>query len=183
MQKPNHLAAHSDVEVAWWIEPTNVQFRFAGQGITIASPKVESTDTVKSKLQKLNAVGDEANPEWWEMERARLWKDVSGHLRAGFARPAPGTPLDQADRKPEEWSESIPAQSVRHCTFPRPDDRTIPKSRRKSILRSSILLCSSLRLMAPSSSSSSPSQTLELSGHVRERTGKRPRSVRSCRYL
>jgi hypothetical protein len=114
MQKPKHLAAHGDVELAWWIEATNVQFRFSGQAVTVASPKVESAGDIKSKLQKLNAIGDEADPEWWEKERARLWKDVSGHLRAGFARPAPGTPLDQADRKPEEWSESIPAQSVRH---------------------------------------------------------------------
>jgi pyridoxamine 5'-phosphate oxidase len=112
MQKPNHLASHSDVEVAWWIEATNVQFRFAGQGITIASPKVEPASSVSEKLKKLSPVGDEADPAYWEKERARLWKEVSGHLRAGFARPAPGTPLDQADRKPEEWSESIPAESV-----------------------------------------------------------------------
>jgi len=112
MQKPNHLAAHKDLEVAWWIEATNVQFRFAGQGITIPSPKVESAEAIEKKLKELGPVGDEASPEYWEKERARLWKDVSGHLRAGFARPAPGTPLDQADRKPEEWSESIPAESV-----------------------------------------------------------------------
>lgn len=112
MQKARHLAAHNDVEVAWWIEPTNVQFRISGPAITIASPETESSRTVQEKLEKLSPHGDEKNPEWWEQERARLWKSVSGHLRAGFARPAPGTPLDQADRKPEEWSESIRAESV-----------------------------------------------------------------------
>ena len=112
MQKPVHLAAHSDVEIAWWIEPTNTQFRISGPAVTIASPKVESSDKVQEKLKKLDPTGDEKNTDWWEKERARLWKSVSGHLRAGFARPAPGTPLDKADRKPEEWSESIPAESV-----------------------------------------------------------------------
>lgn len=73
---------------------------------------MESAEAIEKKLKELGPVGDEASPEYWEKERARLWKDVSGHLRAGFARPAPGTPLDQADRKPEEWSESIPAESV-----------------------------------------------------------------------
>ena len=74
MQKPNHLAAHKDLEVAWWIEATNVQFRFAGQGITIPSNKVESSESIAKKLKELNPVGDEANVEYWEKERARLWK-------------------------------------------------------------------------------------------------------------
>jgi len=134
MQKPNHLAAHKDLEVAWWIEATNVQFRFAGQGITIPSTKVESSESIAKKLKELNPVGDEANVEYWEKERARLWKQVSGHLRAGFARPAPGTPLDQADRKPEDWSESIPAESVCHRMVASANIRTIPKSRKRSTL-------------------------------------------------
>lgn len=112
MQKPKHLAAHSDVEVAWWIEATNVQFRISGHGVTIPSPKVESSQSIGEKLKKLAPTGEESNADWWEQERTRLWKSVSGHLRAGFARPAPGTPLDKADRKPEDWSESIPAESV-----------------------------------------------------------------------
>lgn len=120
MQKANHLAAHSDVEIAWWIEPTNTQFRISGQAVTIASPSIDSEGSIQNKLRKLKPFGDEKQADWWESERARIWKSVSGHLRAGFARPAPGTPLDQADRKPEDWSESIPAESVstRISSFP-----------------------------------------------------------------
>lgn len=115
MAKPEHLAAHRDLEVAWWFEAPNTQFRITGKGITIPSASVESKESIEAKLKAVGARSEEELGDWWEGERKRLWEGVSGHLRAGFARPPPGKKIDEVDTKPEDWPETIPTQSVRNA--------------------------------------------------------------------
>lgn len=112
MKKPAHLAHDPHVELAWWMDPVAIQFRINGSAYTIPP---QSDEEGKSKaaeaLKALGAQGDEANPEWWEKERMRLWKEaMSGHLRASFGRPTPGTPLDQCPPS-SEWPERLDAES------------------------------------------------------------------------
>jgi pyridoxamine 5'-phosphate oxidase len=112
MAKPAHLAAHPALELAWWFEQPNTQFRITGKGVTIPAPSVESKESIEKKLKSIGAKSEEELGDWWEKERKRVWEGVSGHLRAGFARPPPGSKLEDADRKPEDWPETIPTSSV-----------------------------------------------------------------------
>lgn len=118
MQKPVHLASHSEVEIAWWIDPTQVQFRFSGKAFALPTNGTDNYDEEMAKVIKGLGLTEEKNVEgkaqWWEGERKRIWeKGISGHLRGTFARPAPGMPLDQADRPKEEWPSRLDTHSVR----------------------------------------------------------------------
>ena len=108
MQKPVNLAHDSSVELAWWIEPPAVQFRIRGQAYTLPPDKTQANEVIK----RLQLSGDEAKGAWWEDKRENIWSDLTGHIRASFARPTPGTPLDQAKEKPEDWIERLDAESV-----------------------------------------------------------------------
>lgn len=116
MQKPVHLAAHHGVEVAWWIDPSAIQFRFSGEAYTIPAQHDKAGSSAVEKvlgaLKLAESGGEDASAQWWEEKRMELWeKGMSGHLRASFARPTPGKPLDEVDSKPEEWPESLPPTS------------------------------------------------------------------------
>ncbi len=109
MPKAAQLASDPTFEIAWWIENTAVQFRIQGKAYVVPNHD-QVSDELKKCVEKIAGKGDEANPEWWISERKRLWKDsMSGHLRASFARPTPGTPLKDVETKPKDWVDSIPA--------------------------------------------------------------------------
>lgn len=112
MKKPAHLAHDPHVELAWWMDPVAIQFRINGSAYTIPPQSdAEGKSKAAEALKALGTQGDEANPEWWEKERMRLWKEaMSGHLRASFGRPTPGTPLDQCPPS-SEWPERLDAES------------------------------------------------------------------------
>ncbi|WWC59578.1 uncharacterized protein I303_102135 [Kwoniella dejecticola CBS 10117] len=108
MAKPQHLAHSATTEVAWWIEPTNVQFRITGPAATI-----HPSQDLQKAFKTLGVEGqtdEEGSAEWWENKRKELWKGVSGHLRAGFGRPPPGKKLDEVEGS-DKWPETIPAES------------------------------------------------------------------------
>ncbi|WWC86778.1 uncharacterized protein L201_001657 [Kwoniella dendrophila CBS 6074] len=114
MSKPVHLKHDPTVEIAWWIESTNVQFRITGKAVTIpsstSSNSTENSDTLDA-IRLLGVEGlEEGTKEYWENKRKELWKGVSGHLRAGFGRPTPGKQLDQVESS-DNWPETIPAES------------------------------------------------------------------------
>ena len=131
MGKPAHLAKSHTVELAWWIDPTAVQFRITGQAYVLPTdPQDGSYDSeMSSALKGLSAKGGEAKAEYWESERKRLWKEaMSGHLRASFGRPTPGKPLDEVE-DPKEWPERLDAESV---SPPSPTMCTLIRHGRKS---------------------------------------------------
>lgn len=116
MPKASQLASDPTVEIAWWIEDPAIQFRIGGKAYVIPPSTSETEAQIKDTLKAMGAKGEEADPKWWEEKREQLWKEkMSGHLRASFARPTPGQSLKTVDRQPEEWAESIPAESVSHC--------------------------------------------------------------------
>lgn len=114
MAKPVHLAAHHTVEMAWWLADPAIQFRITGQAYTIPNDTSASDydSQIKDALKGLRAKGDEEGKDFWESERKRLWKEaMSGHLRASFGRPPPGTPLSEVS-DPKTWPESLKPESV-----------------------------------------------------------------------
>ncbi|KAJ9094064.1 hypothetical protein QFC21_006165 [Naganishia friedmannii] len=113
MGKCTHLAADGRCEASFWMEDSGVQFRVAGEALVVpndADVNADSQKAIEEAVQKdvVRAVGEEKKANYWVKERERNWtKGISGHLRATFARPTPGTPLDKVDRKPQEWTETM----------------------------------------------------------------------------
>lgn len=72
--------------ICWWMPTPNVQFRIQGS-VRVVGP-------------------DEPG---WDGQRQATWEQMSGHLRATFARPdAPSAPMDSYDQG-KDWVETIPA--------------------------------------------------------------------------
>ncbi|KAJ9091418.1 hypothetical protein QFC19_009128 [Naganishia cerealis] len=113
MAKCAHLANDPRCEASFWFEDTGVQFRIAGEAVVVpndadASPGARETLESAIGAHRVRAVGEEGKADWWVKEREKSWSEgISGHLRATFARPTPGTPLHRVDKKPEEWTETI----------------------------------------------------------------------------
>ncbi|WWD00705.1 hypothetical protein V866_007640 [Kwoniella sp. B9012] len=108
MSKPKHISHSPTVEIAWWIEATNVQFRITGKAVSIPTP---SSSSIQEAIKTLGVDGlEEGSEKWWESKRKELWGGVSGHLRAGFGRPTPGKKLDEVEGS-DKWPETIPAES------------------------------------------------------------------------
>ena len=109
MQKPHELDSHHDIELAWWIEPTAVQFRIIGKAYTFSADQSETTKALKA----MGITGEDGEAGWWEKKRKEVWeKEMSGHLRGSFARPQPGKPLSEIKEKPEDWPTRLDADSV-----------------------------------------------------------------------
>ena len=112
MQKPPQLQSHPILELAWWIEPPAVQFRITGKGYPILPDPKDCRSISAESVQALGAKGKEADLGFWKDKRMEAWKkEMSGHLRASFARPAPGTPLSEVE-SPDTWPEKLDAESV-----------------------------------------------------------------------
>ncbi len=113
MRKGGQIASNDKVEGVFWMEGSGIQFRIAGTSVMLdentLSGKASNGQDLKETLKKMGAKGEEATLEFWEQERQKQWKEMSGHLRASFTRPTPGTPLkDLKDgEKPGDWKETI----------------------------------------------------------------------------
>ncbi|GFZ47813.1 hypothetical protein JCM24511_05560 [Saitozyma sp. JCM 24511] len=112
MQKSFHLAHNPTMEIAWWLDPAGVQFRISGKAFPFPNQSTpEGSTRVEDALRQLRTQGEDSEPGWWEKERMRVWKEgMSGHLRASFARPPPGKPLDEVS-EPDTWPTRLDAES------------------------------------------------------------------------
>lgn len=112
MQKFKHLKANPHCEACMWSAEPNVQFRISGQAFVLP----HNADTDAKAKEELAAIvkkfgqGKEATADFWIEKREEMWKKQSGHLRASFARPTPGSKLSDSDSKPEDWPETIKAE-------------------------------------------------------------------------
>jgi pyridoxamine 5'-phosphate oxidase len=109
MKKYKELEENPNVELAFWMEKTGVQFRISGKAAVLPNKPEEKSALEKILKETLHAKGSEATPEYWTQKRDEEFEKMSGHLRATFARPPPGTPLEdlKEGEKPGDWSESI----------------------------------------------------------------------------
>lgn len=121
MKKYQELEENPNVELAFWMEKTGVQFRISGKAAVLPNKPEENSALEKILQETLHAKGSEATPEYWVKKRSQEFEKMSGHLRATFARPPPGTPLQDLEEgeKPGDWSESIkpPGDDVSRDSF------------------------------------------------------------------
>ena len=119
--KAAQLAENSRVELAWWFPKAQSQIRILGNAYIYPSANFQLTgaDSVSeerkreiehavSKLRGAFPGKDLAGQEFdWEKERRARFDAMSGHMRASWVRPVPGSRLvDPSDAK--KWPETIP---------------------------------------------------------------------------
>lgn len=127
--KVRQLAQNARVEIAWWIPGIQEQFRIAGRAYVLPSPEF-GTDTVVPPVGEVLA-GEKAQMELgvrklegdfpgaelggegfdWEGKRVEVFDTMSGHMKASWVRPVPGTPLPGGYAAAKEWPESLPKLS------------------------------------------------------------------------
>jgi len=109
-QKTTQIIPNPHVEVAWWIDGTQEQFRITGQAGIIPAP---SNDLYRhflymtkhapkgSALEGLATEGFD-----WEKKRREVFEKLSPKMRAAWCRPPPGSRLqDYEDSK--TWPERL----------------------------------------------------------------------------
>lgn len=109
--KVSQITANSHVELAWWIEGTQEQYRISGLASVIPHPAHplyrHFADNIKnapqgSALASLTREGFE-----WEEKRMDIFKGLSGYMRASWCRPIPGSPLQGGEEEAKKWPVKV----------------------------------------------------------------------------
>lgn len=93
-----------------WIDGSQEQFRIAARAILVPAPSDAMHDAYTAKLASF-ADGKFAPGEIdWEAKRRALFDDMSGHMKASWVRPTPGTPMPGGGGYDEakKWPERLP---------------------------------------------------------------------------
>ncbi|GAW03746.1 pyridoxamine 5 -phosphate oxidase- fmn-binding [Lentinula edodes] len=112
--KTAQIIANPHVNIAWWIEGTQEQFRISGVGSIIPSPqdplyKQFIYSTTSSAISSPNtgmAALSRENFDW-EAKRKEVFKTMSAHMKASWCRPTPGSPLIGGQEEAKTWPERV----------------------------------------------------------------------------
>ena len=102
--KVEQILANDTVQINWWIEASMDQFRLTGKVTLVPEPGsavFHSGGNVA--FQRLSEGGFD-----WEAKRVQIFDSFSGHLRASWCRPTPGSPMKGGYDEAKKWPESIP---------------------------------------------------------------------------
>ncbi|KAG2022588.1 hypothetical protein CC2G_000325 [Coprinopsis cinerea AmutBmut pab1-1] len=115
---------HTPVEVAWWIEGRQQQFRIRGKAVIIGSPGDPRNGSFahwRDVVRGAQSPGSDAandgqstgylglksltlSPSFdWEQQRISSFKAMSAHMKASWCRPVPGTPLEGGQEEAKKW--------------------------------------------------------------------------------
>ena len=128
--KAQQIANSPSVEIAWWLADAQEQFRICGTAYILPSPDFPSpddpltggtgklgekeredvVDAATSLRDSFSKAGLAGNNYDWESKRVETFEAMSGHMRASWARPVPGTTMNSYDTA-KEWPESLPKLS------------------------------------------------------------------------
>jgi len=110
--KVTQIISHPDIELVWWIASTQQQYRIAGKAHIIPSPNHPLyrafTDTLQSEKLGHGSGLAVINSEKfdWEVKRLEIWSKLSSHMKASWARPAPGSPMESPDDA-KKWPPTV----------------------------------------------------------------------------
>ncbi|KAF8844181.1 hypothetical protein BDN67DRAFT_963289 [Paxillus ammoniavirescens] len=93
--KVSQMNAEPRVEAVYWTAGTQEQFRIIGRASIIPTPYYQ---------------GPYPSPKVfdWEKKRVEVFDSMSGHLKATWCRPVPGTPLEGGEEEMKKWPEKLP---------------------------------------------------------------------------
>jgi pyridoxamine 5'-phosphate oxidase len=109
--KATQLLANPLVEVCWWIGPSQEQFRLAARTTIVPAPNETLLGAAASKRLSDLAGSHFADGEVdWEKKRVEMFDGMSGHMKASWVRPVPGTKMPGSGGYDEakNWPEKLP---------------------------------------------------------------------------
>jgi len=128
--KARQIAQNARVELAWWIDATQEQYRVSGKAYVLPAPNVgrsAAKGAAEGTVGEGEAVGMEVTAlklgsEFpgallggegydWEGKRREVFDAMSGHMKASWVRPVPGTPLPGGYAAAKKWTETLPKLS------------------------------------------------------------------------
>ncbi|KAG6842373.1 hypothetical protein C0991_007503 [Blastosporella zonata] len=105
--KTAQIISNPHVQIAWWVEGTQEQFRISGLAIAIPAP---ANSLYKHFLHNVehaapnSAVATLKGENFdWEMKRNQSFRNMSAHMKASWCRPTPGTPLQGGEEEAKKW--------------------------------------------------------------------------------
>lgn len=101
------MLSNSNVETVFWAEVNQEQYRISGQASIIptpAHPYYAQFDPLRGLA--LSALQKEGIN--WETKRTESFDSLSGHMKASWCRPVPGTKLDGGYEEAKKWPERLP---------------------------------------------------------------------------
>ncbi|KAF8844221.1 hypothetical protein BDN67DRAFT_963354 [Paxillus ammoniavirescens] len=103
--KASQMNAEPRVEAVYWTASTQEQFRIIGRASIVPTPNYQGPYPSPS-----GRVFDELAKEVfdWEKKRVEVFDSMSGHLKATWCRPVPGTPLEGGEEEMKKWPEKLP---------------------------------------------------------------------------
>ncbi|KAF8346930.1 pyridoxamine 5'-phosphate oxidase-domain-containing protein [Amanita rubescens] len=104
--KVSQINLNPNVHIVHWIEGTQEQFRFAGRAVIVPSPNHAlyqhfMYDIAKQRKNGIAVLVDSGFD--WEKQRINIFKSLSGHMRATWCRPVPGSPLTGGEEEAKKW--------------------------------------------------------------------------------
>ncbi|TFK49769.1 hypothetical protein OE88DRAFT_1662424 [Heliocybe sulcata] len=105
--KVTQLLANPHVEICWWIDATQEQFRISAQSYIISGTEHPLYEKCKPDHMAATAREDRAS---WETRRRQMFDAMSPPMKAGWLRPAPGSKLGGGREESKAWVETIPKQ-------------------------------------------------------------------------
>jgi pyridoxamine 5'-phosphate oxidase len=104
------MLSNSLVEVCFWIEPTQEQFRFSSRVTIVPAPSSSLYTPATATLADLaNGKFGEGEVDW-EKKRLEMFDAMSGHMKASWVRPPPGSKMPGSGGYDEakKWTEKLP---------------------------------------------------------------------------
>ncbi|KAF9469639.1 pyridoxamine 5'-phosphate oxidase-domain-containing protein [Collybia nuda] len=105
--KVSQIVSNPHVQLAWWIDGTQEQFRITGLASVIPFPTHalyrHFIDNAKNALSGSALAGLNREGFDWEAQRQKMFKGMSGHMKASWCRPVPGSPLVGGEEEAKRW--------------------------------------------------------------------------------
>lgn len=99
------LTTNPVVEAVYWTPSTQEQFRILGRASVVPAQTYEGSYPAPRGVvyEALQREGLE-----WETKRVETFDRMSGHMKATWCRPVPGTPLEGGEEEMKQWPVRLP---------------------------------------------------------------------------
>ncbi|KAF7302505.1 Pyridox-oxase-2 domain-containing protein [Mycena chlorophos] len=108
--KTTQLIANPNVQVVWWIEGAQEQYRIAGTARVIPAPSqalhkhfVHTLVELQNQPQNKKRV----NAFDWEAQRLATFRSMSPYMKASWCRPVPGSRLEGGQDEAKRWPVEV----------------------------------------------------------------------------
>ncbi|KAF9260854.1 hypothetical protein L218DRAFT_962191 [Marasmius fiardii PR-910] len=105
--KVEQIIANPNVEIAWWIEGTQEQFRISGIASVVSARDhlfykhfEEAIKNAGLNSGLRNMVDTDFD---WEEKRREVFESMSAHMKASWCRPTPGSVLTGGEEVAKRW--------------------------------------------------------------------------------